>query len=101
MNKCHFLGKIIEEPVLEAVNNTQVVRFFLEIEEFRKDRDGSRKKRKDDLEFEAWDTAATAIHKQSEPGDFMVVECVARRGYGSVVFRVTSFKIFKNQANIK
>tara|TARA_B100001113_G_C21110312_1_gene622907 strand:+ start:267 stop:581 length:315 start_codon:yes stop_codon:yes gene_type:complete len=100
MNRCHFLGKILEKPSLEAVNNTHVTRFFLEVEEFRKDRDGSRKKRKDDLEFEAWDTAATAIQKQAEKNDFMVVECVARRGYNHTMFRVTSFKIFKNQANI-
>ena len=100
MNRCHFLGKILEKPNIEDINNTQVTRFLLEVEEYRKDRDGSKKRRKDDLEFEAWDIAAKAIHKQSEKNDFMVVECVARRGYNHTIFRVTSFKIFKNQANI-
>ena len=99
MNKCNFLGKFVEKPIIEKYDNTFFTRFALEVEEYRKDRDGNRKKRKDLLEFEAWDTAAPAINKQAFQNDFMVVECVARKyGKEDTVFRITSFKIFKNQA---
>lgn len=101
MNKCSFLGRFVENPEVEPYDNTHCARFFLEVEEHRKDRDGSRKKRKDILEFEAWDTAATAICKQASKNDFMVVECVARKyGREDVIFRITSFRIFKNQSEL-
>jgi single-stranded DNA-binding protein len=97
MNKCYFLGRLKERPRLQKINDTNVIRFNLEVEEFRKDKSGTRKKRKDVLTFEAWDTAATAINKQALPYDNMVVECVARndRPSDDIVFRVTSFRIFK------
>lgn len=98
MNKCHFLGKFIRDPKLEQLNTTTVTRFDLEVQEFRKDKSGNKKKRKDVLRFEAWDTAATAITKQAEKNDLMVVECIARNGYDSsdIIFRVTNFKVFKS-----
>lgn len=98
MNKCHFLGKFIENPKLEQTNNSTVTRFALEVQEFRKDKNGARKKRKDILMFEAWDTAATAIAKQALKNDLMVVECIARNQYNSddVIFRITNFRIFKS-----
>lgn len=101
MNKCHFLGRFVEPPELEPVNNTSVARFYLEVEEYRKDKNGSKQKRKDILDFEAWDTAATAIAKQAKVDDFIAVECVARKYYDDVVFRVMNFKIFNNIANIE
>ena len=101
MNKCNFLGRFVDKPEIEPYDNTQYTRFFLEVEEYRKDRDGARKKRKDILEFEAWDTAAIATCKQDYKNDFMVVECVARKySKEDVVFRVTSFRIFKNQSEL-
>ena len=96
MNKCHFLGKLTHDPETEPFSNTRVCRFVLEVEEYRKDKNGSKKKRKDYLDFEAWDTAAIAIAKQGKEDDFMVVESIARRYNEDIVFRVTSFKIFKN-----
>jgi single-stranded DNA-binding protein len=98
MNKCHFLGKFLSDPKIEPSHNTSVTRFDLEVQEFRKDKNGAKKRRKDILRFEAWDTAATAITKQAEKNDLMVVECIARNGYDSsdVVFRVTNFKVFKS-----
>lgn len=96
MNKCHFLGRFVEPVEIEPYNNTSVARFYLEVEEHRKDKNGSRQKRKDILDFEAWDTAATAIAKQAKVNDFIVVECVARRYDEDIVFRVMNFKIFTN-----
>jgi single-stranded DNA-binding protein len=101
MNKCHFLGKLAEDTTLENFNGATLVRFLLEVEEYRKDKNGLKKKRKDYLEFEAWDTAAVAINKQAIKNDFLVVEAVARRDDDGTFFRVTSFKIFKNQFNIE
>lgn len=46
MNKCNFLGKFLERPELEPYENTHLTRFFLGVEEHRKDRDGLRKKEK-------------------------------------------------------
>ena len=101
MNKCHFLGKFTHTPEVEPFNDTSITRFTLEVEEHRKDKSGSRKKRKDFLDFEAWDTASVAIAKQAKENDFMVVECIARRYGDDVVFRVTSFKIFQNQSVVE
>ena len=95
MNKCNFLGKFVTRPSLEPTYNTHVCAFQLNVEEYRKDKEGLTKKRNNVLDFEAWDTAAKAIAQQAEKGDYMVVEAIARNYSGSLVFRVTSFKIFK------
>ena len=44
MNKCHFLGKLTHDPETEPFSNTRVCRFVLEVEEYRKDKNGSKKK---------------------------------------------------------
>lgn len=95
------MGRLAENTVLETFNGAKLVRFLLEIEEYRKDKNGIKKKRKDYLEFEAWDTAATAINKQALKNDFIVVEAIARRDDDGTFFRVTNFRIFKNQLNIE
>ena len=99
MNKCNFLGKFTEDPLLEDAYNTTVCNFIVNVEEYRKDKEGYTKKRNNLLEFEAWDTAAKAIAKQGRRGDYIVIECIARNYNNNVVFRVTSFKIFNNIEN--
>jgi len=94
MNNCNFLGRFVDIPKLEVTHNTHVTNFKLNVEEFRKDRDGLTKKRNNILTFEAWDTAAKAICKQAEEGGYMAVSAIARNYRGEYVFRVTSFKIF-------
>ena len=42
LNKCHFLGKVIEPPRLHDENGTSVVRFVLEVEEYRRDKSGEK-----------------------------------------------------------
>lgn len=104
MNKCHFLGKVVYDPQLETDNNVSVVHFELEIEEFRKDSNGEKIRMATYLAFEAWDTAAQAIHRHAQAGSLMAVEAVARNSiYDNVedpeeeiietYFRVTNFKI--------
>jgi len=93
VNKCHFLGKVSDPPCLKTENGTSVVRFVLEIEEYRKDRNGDKKRSVTYLDFEAWDSAALAIEKYASQGCLMAVESIARKFHGEVWFRVTNFKI--------
>ena len=99
MNKCNFLGRFIENPVAEDAYDTKVCNFMVNVEEYRKDKEGFTKKRNNLLEFEAWDSAAQAIAKQGKRGDYIVIECIARNYNNNVVFRVTSFKIFNSIEN--
>ena len=97
MNNCQFLGKLTHPPEIETENGVVVLRFELEIEEFRKDKNGEKKRSLIFLEFEAWDTAALAIEKYAEEGALMLVESSARNYQNAEVietyFRVNSFKI--------
>tara|TARA_Y100001938_G_scaffold148665_1_gene233046 strand:+ start:1025 stop:1312 length:288 start_codon:yes stop_codon:yes gene_type:complete len=93
VNKCHFLGKVSHPPQLHSENGTSVVRFTLEVEEYRRDKSGEKKRSVTYLDFEAWDSAAMAIEKYAFDGSLMAVECIARRPEEFVVFRVTNFKI--------
>tara|TARA_R100001443_G_scaffold4277_2_gene12626 strand:+ start:29117 stop:29419 length:303 start_codon:yes stop_codon:yes gene_type:complete len=93
LNKCHFLGKVIEPPRLHDENGTSVVRFVLEVEEYRRDKSGEKKRSVNYLDFEAWDSAAIAIERYAFDGCLMAVESIARRYEDIVVFRVTNFKI--------
>lgn len=101
MNKCIFLGKLTHQPVVEIDQDTGTPKlvFDLEIEEFRRDKSGNKKRTLTVLEFEAWDTAALTIEKYANEGDLMSVESSARSCYvacndcDSIYFRVTSFKI--------
>lgn len=103
MNKCHFVGMLADDPHLVNINNTYLVTFTLAIEDHRKDKDGSKKRRVDFLRFEAWATGAQTIDKHAYKGDFMAVESIARQSTShqekksdTITFRVTNFKIFNN-----
>tara|TARA_R110000744_G_scaffold92780_1_gene179533 strand:+ start:511 stop:822 length:312 start_codon:yes stop_codon:yes gene_type:complete len=101
VNKCHFVGKLTSEPEVEKEGGTPVIRFELEVEEFRKDKGGDKKRSVVYLDFEAWDSAATAIERYAQQDSIMVVEAIARVDNDVtddddcpyVYFRVTSFKI--------
>ena len=101
MNRCHFLGKLIGDPILTTPHGrTDLVNFTLEVEEYRRDKEGGKKRRTDLLYFEAWDSAAKTIHKYAYDNDLMVVEAIARndssRHSEDIIFRVTNFKILPN-----
>tara|TARA_R110002110_G_scaffold68051_5_gene184612 strand:+ start:198 stop:509 length:312 start_codon:yes stop_codon:yes gene_type:complete len=97
MNRCHLLGKLIDDPELEKSHGSDVLNFRLEVEEYRKDKDGGKKRRTDVLNLEVWDSAARTIHKYAQSNDLIAVEAIARNltggGPHEVVFRVTNFKI--------
>lgn len=97
MNGCHFLGKLTEDPVIGKSYNSIFVNFTLEIEEYRRDKDGVKKRRTDFLKFQAWDSAAKTIKNRAQKDDIMVIEAIARneasKNPDTVIFRVTNFKI--------
>ncbi|MAR66655.1 MAG: hypothetical protein CL833_05315 [Crocinitomicaceae bacterium] len=97
LNNCQFLGKLTHPPETETENGVVVLRFELEIEEFRRDKSGEKKRSLVFLEFEAWDTAALAIEKYAEEDSLMLVESSARNFQNAEIvetyFRVNSFKI--------
>jgi len=79
MNSCNFLGRLTEDPVVHTgFNGTPVVNLELEIEEFRTDSRGDKRRHCTYVDVEAWDTAATTIEKYAKAGCIMSVESVAR-----------------------
>ena len=91
------MGKLKVDPTLRESHNSFFVNFILEVEEYRRDKGGVKKRRTDLLKFEAWDSAAKTIKKHAQKDDIMVVEAMARNQLSkdpeSVIFRVTNFKI--------
>ena len=63
MNKCHFLGKLVDNLEMSIENGASVVRFTLEIEEYRRGKDREKIRSFTYLDFEAWDSGATTIAK--------------------------------------
>ena len=101
MNKCHFVGKLTDDPVSYSRDQTTLVRFTLAVEEFRKDKAGKKIRSVEFLDFEVWSTAAQTIFEHAIKGDCMAVEAIARNQedqdeYSNVIFRVTNFKIFNS-----
>jgi single-stranded DNA-binding protein len=94
MNKCHFLGKVTEDPEVYLENGVPVVNFEIELEEFRKDGNGEKRRSVTYIGLEAWHTAATTIEKYAPSGSIVAIEGVARNtDCGDTYFRVTNFKI--------
>lgn len=106
MNKCTFLGRLSPDVEIEFTNvkTTPCIRFSMDVESFRKSKNGKKKRDYNCLEFEAWDSAAITIYEKLTPDSTMLVECEARSTfdfYGNsdleldrTYFRVLSFKIF-------
>lgn len=99
MNSCNFLGRLYGDVYHDKSNNVSVVNFKLEIENFRKNKNGVKTRSVSILNFEAWHTAAITINDKLTREDLILVECSARNTEDSTVpvcyFRVNSFKIFK------
>ena len=95
------MGKLISDPELISYHSADLVNFSLEVEEYRKDKSGNKKRRTDILDFEVWDSAAKTIHKYASRNNLLAVEAIARNYNNDVsngvVFRVTNFKILSNE----
>ena len=106
MNNCHFIGRMVQDPQLNEVNDTNVIRFTLAINEYRKSKDGEKSKQVNYLDFEAWDSGATTISRYCQKGDEIAVICSARQDKwtdkegnrrSKIKFRVNKFKLFNRQ----
>ena len=82
------------------------VTFSLAVEEYRRDKEGNKKKRVDFFEFEAWDSGGTTIHKICKKGQIIAIHASARQqkwtnpqgeNKQKTNFRVQSFKIFNEK----
>ena len=106
MNNCYFIGRMVQDPQLTEVNDTNVIRFTLAINEYRKSKDGEKSKQVNYLYFEAWDSGATTIGRYCKKGDEIAVTCGARQDKwtdkegnrrSKIKFRVNKFKLFSNR----
>ena len=100
MNNCSFLGKLKEPVYSTKSNHVDLVNFVLEVEEYRKNKSGQKTRRTENLNFEAWHTAAITIKEKLQVNDLILVECTARSDRDSdncCYFRVNSFKIFNKE----
>lgn len=98
MNNCVFVGSFTHDPVLSKDNEgTSLTNFTLEVEDFRKDKGGSKRRFTDILDFQAWHTGAEAIVNGCKTGTVICAECVARYDEEEEVtyFRVKNFKVIK------
>ena len=96
---------MVQDPQLTEVNDTNVIRFTLAINEYRKSKYGEKNKQVNYLDFEAWDSGATTIGRYCKKGDEIAVICGARQDKwtdkegnrrSKIKFRVNKFKLFSN-----
>lgn len=104
-NYCRFIGRLAENPKIANFENTQLCTFTLSVTEYRKERDGTKKKSVNSFEFEAWDSGGAAIEKHCEKGDTIDLVASARNNSWldkdgnkklSTKFRVKEFKLFNS-----
>jgi single-stranded DNA-binding protein len=93
VNDCKFIGKIVDKPELQSMAETQVLRFNMVVDKFRKNKMGQKIRDRNCLPFEAWDSGARLINEHYAADDEIFVDCVARISDGQMVFRVNEFKI--------
>ncbi len=94
MNKCHFLGRVKSIEFREATPDSgQCIQFLLEVEEFRKEKNGNKVRELNYFDMEAWGTAASALNTYIEDDTSVAVEAIARSDGNQTWFRITTFKI--------
>ena len=102
------VGRFVADPVLHPVGETNVCKFSLAFNEFRKV-DGERKKFTHFFDFEIWDKAAELIHQYRRKGDLIEITCLPRQQKwndketgeprSKVVFRVNEFSFMPKSTN--
>lgn len=105
-NYCRFIGKLIKDPKLVEMENTNLVTFTLAVTEYRRERGGDKKKTTNYFDFEAWDSGASTLNKFCKKGDIVDVVTSARNNSWTdkegkkkfqTRFRVKEFKLFNPQ----
>lgn len=106
-NYCRFIGKLIKDPQLIEMENTNLVTFTLAVTEYRREKGGEKKKTTNYFDFEAWDSGASTLNKFCKKGDIVDVVTSARNNSWTdkegtkkfqTRFRVKEFKLFNPQA---
>lgn len=92
MNKCCFIGRLTDEPVITRDNNTIKVNFEIALTRRFKKSNGELGRQIDYIKCEAWDSGAEVIARSFKKGDLIVIHASARSISNSVVFRVTEFE---------
>lgn len=93
MNNCVFIGTLTERPKLSSEDGVSVCNFTLEVEDYRKDKNKNKQVMRDRLYFQLWDSGAEAFVNNSQEGDLISVEAVARTDEDEYTyFRVKSFR---------
>jgi single-strand DNA-binding protein len=76
--KVFGVGRFVADPVMYDVGETNVCKFSLAVNEYRKVA-GERKKYAHFFDFEIWDKAADLIHKYRKKGDLIEFYGTARQ----------------------
>ena len=97
-NYCRFIGRLAGDPKLIKLENTDLLTFTLAVSEYRREKNGDKKKTVSYLDFEAWDSGATTLNKYCKKGD--IVDLVASARNNSWVDKEGKkkfqFKLFNN-----
>tara|TARA_Y100000310_G_C20337776_1_gene648335 strand:+ start:277 stop:726 length:450 start_codon:yes stop_codon:yes gene_type:complete len=102
-NYCRFIGRLVKDPKLVELENTNLVTFTLAVTEYRREKDGEKKKTTNYFDFEAWDSGASTLGKLCRKGDIVDVVTSARNNSWTdkegnkkfqTRFRVKEFKLF-------
>ena len=102
-NYCRFIGRLVENPKVVEFENTNLCTFTLAINEYRKEKNGEKKKTVNYFDFEAWDSGGETISRYCSKGDIIDLVASARNNSWvdksgqkrySTKFRVKEFKLF-------
>lgn len=100
MMKMIGVGRFCRDPELKYVKDTCVCEFSLAINEYRKVKDGEKKKISSFLDFQIWDKAAELICQYCRKGDEILIEATPRQdkwqdkdgnNRSKIIFRVDNF----------
>ena len=104
-NYCRFIGRLTADPKVVEFDNTSLCTFTLAISEYRKEKNGEKKKSVNFFDFEAWDSGGETIEKYCFKGDIIDLVASARNNSWtdkngnkrfSTKFRVKEFKLFNS-----
>ena len=105
-NYCRFIGKLVDDPKVVDFETTSLCTLTLAINEYRKEKNGEKKKVVNYFDFEAWDSGGMAIYTHCAKGDLIDLAASARNNSWvdkkgdkryATKFRVTEFKILSNK----
>ena len=104
------VGRFVADPVLQPVGETNVCKFSLAVNEYRKV-NGERKQYAHFFDFEIWDKAAELIHKYRRKGDLIEFYGTARQqkwndkqtgeSRSKIVFRMDDFTFLPKPVRVE